>query len=227
MFLQPRLIAPAQSLGAAGDHAVLAFARGELGAAGIGQRLLGGIEHLHEMAAHPLRRDLLQPRAGLRHRLEKIAEQETFGEAAEAWRAAAGSPRPVVAHEDLSDAPGRIAAPVWQAADQADALAAAGEKLGQSERQHDRAAFLGGSATGTSGSASTATDPPTARRCAQPPIRARARRDGRSSPSGASRCRAAGRSGRNGGTARRSRPGPRGAGRGCRGRRYGRRAATR
>ena len=52
--LEPLLVALAQCLDAAGDHPVPAFDRGELGAAIVRKRLLGGIEHLDEMAAHAL-----------------------------------------------------------------------------------------------------------------------------------------------------------------------------
>src|SRR5581483_8658340 len=111
------------------DHALPAFAGGKLRTSGIGQRLFGGIEHLDEMSAHALRRDLLEPCARLGHGLEKIAEQKTFGEAAEP-RAGRKALLAALAHEDLGDAARGVASPIGAPADQADALAAAGEQLG-------------------------------------------------------------------------------------------------
>ena len=75
MALEPLLILLAQRLGAAGDHAVPAFACGKLGTPRVRQRLLGRIEHLNEMAAHALRRDRLQTIGGGADRLQEIAEQ--------------------------------------------------------------------------------------------------------------------------------------------------------
>src|SRR5262249_3901374 len=74
VLLEALLVALAQGLGTPGYHAVSAFARGELGAATVGEGLLCWVQHLHEMPAHALHRDLLQAFGRLRHRLEKIAE---------------------------------------------------------------------------------------------------------------------------------------------------------
>ena len=49
-FEQLLAIAVAQRFGAIGDPAFAAFGFDELGAAVVGQRFLGGVEDLHEMA---------------------------------------------------------------------------------------------------------------------------------------------------------------------------------
>ena len=90
----------------------------------------------------PWRGDLLEPRGDLGHRLEEIAEQQTFGEAAEPGgrrQARIGG----LAQDDLGDLAAGVAPGEGRAAEQADALAAAGQKLGKGQRQHDGAAFLG------------------------------------------------------------------------------------
>ena len=127
---EPLLIAFAQIFGASGDHAVPAFARGEFGAALVGQSLLGGIEDLHEMAAHALRRDCFDTLGRFLHGLEEIAEQEAFGEAAQSCRRRQARRLAGIAHQNLGDPARGAAAGVRPAAEHADALAATGEKLG-------------------------------------------------------------------------------------------------
>ena len=72
-------------------------------------------------------------------------------------------------------------------ADQADALAAAHQEVGEREGEHERALDLGRLRRGRRRSPSTASGRPTARRSAPHPIRARGHRGGRRGPSGASR----------------------------------------
>ena len=139
---EPLLVALAQSFGAPGDHAVAAFARSELGAALVGKRLLGGIEDLHEVAAHALFGDRLDARGSLLNRLEEIAEQQALGEAAERCRRRQARSLACVSHQDLGDAARSVAAGVRPVAKNADTLAGAGEKLGERKPEHDGAAFL-------------------------------------------------------------------------------------
>ena len=71
--------------------------------------------------------------------------------------------------------------------EQRDALAGPHQHLGDGQRQHQRAVALGDGRQVAAGTPWTATCRARARRCATPPIRARARRGCRSWPSGASR----------------------------------------
>ena len=142
MALDPLLIVLAQGLGAAGDHAVPAFARGEFGAPGVGQRFLGGIENLDQMAAHALRGDFLEPLGHVGDRLKKVAEQKALGEASQS-RVGREARFAGVAHEHLGDAACSDPSDERLSAHETDALAAAGEKFGKRQRQHHGPAFLG------------------------------------------------------------------------------------
>ena len=192
------LVARPQGLDAVGDPALAAFGRAELHAALVGQRLLGRIEDLHEVAGDAALRHLVEARGDGLRRIEEIAEQQRAGEAATAAPAAAGSP--------AAAASPSCAASASAMREVALRLAIGGVRPSSAMRSPARTSSSAMASVSTSGAValgdrrqvaagtpSTARRPARARRCAPPPIRARARRDGRSWPSGASRSRWPGR----------------------------------
>ena len=147
MRLQPLLISPAQALHAVGDPAVAAGGAQELGAPLVGQRLLGGIEDLHQMADGAVGGERLDVLARLRDRIEEIAEQKRAGEARQMrlGRLGRGERRLVLMREDrLGDVRGGLAARGRvREPEEGDALGPAHEQLCRRQHEHQRALALG------------------------------------------------------------------------------------
>src|SRR5688572_5323784 len=83
MAFESRLVTRSQLLDAADGHALITLYGGEFRAAVIGERLLGGIEDLDEVAAHTLTGDGFETLGRRLDRLEPIAEEDAFGKAAQ------------------------------------------------------------------------------------------------------------------------------------------------
>src|SRR5262245_17183226 len=80
--LEAFLITLTQLLSAPDGHALIALDRGELGTSAIGKLFFRWIEDLHEMAADSLGCNCLKTCGRCIYRLQPVAEQDAFGEAA-------------------------------------------------------------------------------------------------------------------------------------------------
>ena len=223
-----RLVIGAPVLGAAGGDRAAALRLDEFDAAGIGEGLLGRIDDLHQVALRAAGRELRDRRADLVDRAPQVGQHHDLGERRRArsraagWRARSRSCMQRLGHAvDHLAAAGRP-----HQAGHADALAAVDQHLGEREGRRPargRACFR--RASRRARTPSRASGRARSRPCARPPIPARAHRDGRRAPSGASRCGGSPRPERSGGTARNSRRSRRGGGRAGRGSRWRRRGA--
>ena len=83
-------IVVAEHFGAAGGQLLAGLGIGELGAAGIGEGLLGRIGDLDQMGAHAVAGEHVEPGHGFVDRIEEIADEDDVAEAADAGQVGLG-----------------------------------------------------------------------------------------------------------------------------------------
>lgn len=147
VFKKPFGIGLAQGFGPIGQHGFIAFQTEELRSALIGQRLLGGIQDLDQVATHALSGKTIQAFLEIFDGFEKIAYENTLGETAEMglWRQAGLGRRGHMAicnllDEALDDV---SAEPSRRAAQKPHALTPSRQQLADGKKQDKRPSALG------------------------------------------------------------------------------------
>ncbi len=146
MRLELILVLLAHALRAVGDPTVGASRAQELGAAFIGQRLLGRIEDLHEVPRRAVGGQRLDVLTGRSNGIEEIAEQQRTRVARQMRLGRLGEAEcgvGLVCEDRLGDARGGLAAGGrLRKPEKGDALSSAHQQLGRGQHEHDGALAL-------------------------------------------------------------------------------------